>query len=61
MIAPYLNGNQFVALGELEAAPYVVGQRDGKILSADGDVAYVKGEAVLVGFVWCLQKRPEAF
>jgi hypothetical protein len=46
VIAPYLNGNQFVALGELEAAPYVVGQRDGKILSADGAVAYVKGEAV---------------
>ena len=46
VIAPYLNGNQFVAAGELEAAPYVVGQRDGKILSADGDVAYVKGEAV---------------
>lgn len=46
VIGPYLSGNQFVAAGELESAPYVLAQQDSKILSADGDVAYVKGEAV---------------
>ena len=46
VIAPYLNANQFVALGELDSAPYVLAQQDGKILSGDGDVAYVRAEAV---------------
>lgn len=46
VIAPYLTGNQFVAPGELEAAPYVLAQQDSKILSTDGDVAYARGEAI---------------
>ena len=46
VIGPYLTGNQFVAQGELDAAPYVLAQQDSKILSSDGDIAYVRGESV---------------
>lgn len=46
VIGPYLNASQFVAPGELDNAPYVLAQQDGKILSGDGDVAYVRAEAV---------------
>ena len=46
VIGPYLSGNQMVAAGELDASPYVLAQRDGKILSTDNDVAYARGEAV---------------
>lgn len=46
VIGPYLTGNQMVAGGELDAAPYLIAQRDGKLLSADGDVVYARGEAI---------------
>ncbi|QGG79160.1 LysM peptidoglycan-binding domain-containing protein [Litorivicinus lipolyticus] len=47
VIGPYLSGNQMVAEGELDASPYLVAQRDGKILSTDNDLVYARGESIV--------------
>ena len=46
VIGPYLTGNQMVSPGVIDASAYILAQRDGKLLSADGDVAYARGESV---------------
>ena len=46
IIGPYLNDNQMVAMGELDSAPYILAEQDGRMLSTDGDVAYARGEAI---------------
>lgn len=43
-IGKYLSGNRIVAEGELEAAPYVVSGREGRLLMGGRDTLYATGE-----------------
>ena len=43
-ISKYLSGNRIVELGELEAAPYVVSGKEGRLIMGGSDTVYVRGE-----------------
>jgi hypothetical protein len=48
-IQQFLTRHRVVGPGELEAAPYVVAQADGRLISATADRVYVRGVAAEIG------------
>lgn len=56
-IGKYLSGNRVVEKGELDAAPYVISGREGRLIMGGGDTLYARGDLDQSSTVYGIYRR----